>query len=79
MSDVDWSSKAVVHSRSDTGSEMYFDFARLDEGPLAAMVHKVAAMPAEERARVIMDVAGRGNLDVGQIMALAQRPDLPPA
>jgi hypothetical protein len=79
MSDVDWNAKAIVHMRSDGGSEMFVDFVQLREGTLAAMVRSVAELPVEERARIIMDVSGKGNLDIGQIMALAARPDLPAA
>ena len=79
MSDVNWDANAVVHSRSDGGSELDFNFDKLAEGPLAAMVRLVAAMPSAERARVIFDVTGRGNLDIGQVMALAALPDLPKA
>ncbi len=77
MSDVDWSAKAIVHVRSDGGSEMYINFEKLREGPLGEMVRSVAALPAAERARIIMDVEGRGNLDIGQIMALAAKLDAP--
>jgi hypothetical protein len=77
MNDVDWSAKAVVHSRSDGGSDMDVNFDRLREGPLDEMVRSVAILPAAERARIIMDVEGRGNLDIGQIMTLAAQLDAP--
>jgi hypothetical protein len=79
MSDVNWDAVAVVHSRSDGGSELDFNFDKLAEGPLSDMVKLVAAMPSAERARVIFDISGRGNLDIGQVMALAARSDLPGA
>ena len=79
MSDIDWGAHVVVHCRSDGGSELDFNFDKLDEGPLSAMVRRVAAMSGAERARIIFDVSGRGNLDIGQVMALAARPDLPAA
>jgi len=77
MSDVDWNAHAVVHSRTDGGSELDFNFDELAQGPLSDMVRLVAGLSSAERARVIFDVRGRGNLDVGQVMALAARPDLP--
>ena len=77
MSDVNWDAHAVVHSRTDGGSELDFNFDKVAEGPLSEMVRLVAAMPGAERSRVIFDVSGRGNLDIGQVMVLAGRPDLP--
>lgn len=58
---------------------MFFDFETLGEGPLSDMVAKVVAMSAAERARVIVDVVGQGNLTVAQVLALAERPDFPGA
>jgi len=77
MSDIDWTTHVVVHCRADGGSELDFNFDTLDQGPLAAMVRRVAAMSSADRARIIFDVSGQGNLDIGQVMALAARPDLP--
>ena len=71
MSEIDWTANAVVHCRSDDGSDMYINFDKLREGPLDEMVRSVVVLSPAERARIIMDVRGRGNLDVGQIMALA--------
>ncbi len=77
--DIDWNRPAVLHERSDDGSEMYFDFEKIDEGTLGAMVARVAAMEPLDRSRVILDVLGQGNLSVAEIMALAARADLPAA
>lgn len=76
---IDWTRPCVLHARSDVGSEMFFDFETLGEGPLSDMVAKVVAMSAAERARVIVDVVGQGNLTVAQVLALAERPDFPGA
>lgn len=78
MSDIDWNAKAVVHSRADGGSELDFNFDKIGEGTLAEMVRWVADMSSADRARIIFDVSGKGNLDIGQVLALAARPDLPP-
>lgn len=77
--DIDWTRPCILQARSDSGSEMFFDFEKLDEGPLSAMVGKVVGMSAADRARVIVDVPGKGNLTVGEVLALAQRPDFPAA
>ncbi|MDO6413095.1 hypothetical protein Q4F19_01750 [Sphingomonas sp. BIUV-7] len=79
MSDTDWGRRAVLHARSDAGSEMAFDFDTLADGTLGEMVGKVAAMSSDERARVIIDVPGQGYLTVGEVLALAERPDFPAA
>jgi hypothetical protein len=75
--DIDWTRPCILHARSDGGSEMYVDFDTLADGPLSAMISRVVAMSAAERARVIVDVPGRGNLTVGEVLALAERPDFP--
>lgn len=75
MSDIDWTTRAIVHCRSDGGSDMDINFDRLRDGPLDQMVRSVAVLPADERARIVMDVHGRGTLDIGQIMALAAQLD----
>jgi len=78
MSDaIDWDRRAVLHARTDEGSEMAFDFDTLAEGTLAEMVGKVAAMIPSERARVIVEVPGQGNLTVGEVLELAMRMDFP--
>lgn len=56
---------------------MYVDFETLDQGPLSAMVGRVVAMSPTERARVIVDVPGKGNLTVGEVLALSERDDFP--
>jgi hypothetical protein len=78
MSDmIEWGRPCILHARSDGGSEMYVDFETLDQGPLSAMVGRVVAMSPTERARVIVDVPGRGNLTVGEVLALSERGDFP--
>lgn len=79
MNAIDWDAKAVLQRRDDAGSDMFVQFDTIDEGPLGAMVRRVQGMPPGERARVVLDVTGRGMLTVAEIMALASRPDLPPA
>jgi len=74
---IDWARPCILHARSDGGSEMYVDFETLDQGPLSAMVGRVVAMSPTERARVIVDVPGKGNLTVGEVLALSERDDFP--
>ena len=77
MPTTDWAAPATLHARDDGGSEMHYNFAVLGTGPLGDLVRQVAAMPAEERARVVIDVAGGKSLNVSEILALAAQEDLP--
>jgi glutathione peroxidase len=71
MPTTDWNAPATLHMRDDGGSEMHYNFAVLAKGTLGDLVSQVAAMPADERARVLIDVAGGSTLNVGEILALA--------
>jgi hypothetical protein len=77
MSAVDWQAKATLQQRDDAGSDMFVQFDTIGQGTLAEMVARVMAMPPHDRARVVLDVAGRGMLDVGQIGDLSRRADFP--
>ncbi len=77
MPTTDWGAAATLHARDDGGSEMHYNFTVLAAGPLGQLVRQVAAMPADERARVVLDVAGGKSLNVSEILALAAQDDLP--
>ncbi len=74
--DIDWTIPATLHERDDGGSDLHYDFRTIAKGPLSELVRQVAGLPAAERARLVID-SGGGTLNVGEIMALAQREDLP--
>ena len=76
MQAIDWTAPATLHERDDCGSDMNYDFKTIAKGPLGELVRQAAAMPSAERARLVID-SGSGTLSVGEIMALAQRKDLP--
>ena len=76
MPDIDWTVPATLHERDDGGSDLHYDFRTIAKGPLNELVRQVAGLPAAERARLVID-SGGGTLNVGEIMALAQREDLP--
>lgn len=76
MQDIDWSVPATLIERDDGGSDLHFDFRTIGTGSLGELVRRVAAMPANERARLVID-SGHTTLNVGEIMVLAQRSDLP--
>ena len=77
MNSIDWNAHATLQQRDDAGSDMYFAFETIGEGPLAAMVERAMAMAPHERARLVLDVRGVGMLDVGRIAELSRREDFP--
>ena len=77
MQAIDWQTPATLHSRDDGGSDLHYDFREVRKGPLAELVRHVAALSANDRARMVVDVSGGSTLNVAQIMNLAQREDLP--
>ena len=56
---------------------MHYNFEVLANGTLCELVRRVAAMPAAERARVVIDVTGGKSLNVSEILDLAAQEDLP--
>ena len=76
MNTIDWTASATLIERDDAGSDMHYHFRTIEKGTLGSLVRKVAEMPASERARLVID-SGGGTINVGEIMALAKREDLP--
>lgn len=72
MSGLDWNAEATLHERDDAGSELQYNFNVIKKAPLRDLVAEVAAMSADARARLIIDVAGGKSLNVGEIMDLAK-------
>lgn len=77
MDAIDWNAPATVHERDDAGSDRFVQFNELARGTLAEMVRYVCGMPAEARARVVLDTSGHMTMTVGEIAALAKRDDFP--
>ena len=77
MEAIDWSVPATLSERDDSGSDLHDHFRKLRDGSLGELVRAVAAMPAAENARLVLEVPGGKTLNVGEILALAQREDLP--
>lgn len=77
MNTVDWNAAATLIERDDGGSELHYHFREVKKGTLGALVREVAAMDAAARARLVIDIAGASTINVGQIMELAAREDLP--
>ncbi len=76
MEPIDWTAPATLHERDDGGSDMHYDFRTVAKGSLGELVRRVAGLSSPERARLVID-SGGGTLNVCEIMALAQREDLP--
>lgn len=76
MSGLDWNAEATLHERDDAGSEMQYNFSVLKKAPLRELVAQVAAMDAQQRARLVIDVAGGKSLNVGEILDLAGKAGL---
>lgn len=74
---MDWSKPAKLLERQDGGSEMFFEFNEVASDTLQTLVTRVTAMPAAERARMVIDAGTAGTFNVGEIVALAARDDFP--
>ncbi|MBA4354678.1 MAG: hypothetical protein C0409_08290 [Novosphingobium sp.] len=72
MSGLDWNAEATLHERDDAGSELQYNFNVLKKAPLRDLVAEVAAMAVDDRARLVIDVAGGKSLNVGEVMELAR-------
>jgi len=72
MSALDWNAEATLHERDDAGSEMQYNFNVLKKAPLRDLVTEVATMSADERARLVIDVAGGKSLNVVEILEIAR-------
>lgn len=76
MTTIDWNADATLHERDDGGSELQYNFSTIKTGRLGDLVRDVAGMPVDERARLVIDVAGGKSLNVVEIIELAGRDDL---
>ncbi|CAH0496855.1 hypothetical protein [Novosphingobium sp. CECT 9465] len=72
MSGLDWNAEATLHERDDAGSEMQYNFNMLKKAPLRELVTEVVGMSVDQRARLVIDVAGGKSLNVGEVMELAK-------
>ena len=79
MDEVDWDEPATLMEREDSGSDMYIGLRKRGQGRLADMIRQARAAPEEQQGRYIIERPGKPNLDIYQIIALSQRPDLPDA
>lgn len=75
---IDWNDRATLHRRPNGNkSDMLRGFSIIRDGTFAEMVRFVASLPAEDRAGLVIQKSGDRLFELGEIMALARRPDLP--
>lgn len=72
MSGPDWNAEATLHERDDAGSDLQYNFNVIRKAPLRDLVADVVAMATDERARLVIDVAGGKSLNIGEIIDLAK-------
>jgi len=72
---VDWNHAASLHKRGDEG--MLAAFRMIRQGTLADLVYFVSELPEEQRREYEIVKEGDRRLGLGEIMALAGRPDFP--
>lgn len=73
MPSPDWNAEATLHERDDDGSEMQYNFREVKKGRLGDLVREVAGMAVADRARLVIDIPGGKSINVGEILALAER------
>ena len=73
---IEWDDRASVHV-ADDGQGVLDGMNGLYRGTLAEMVALVAAMPEDERNKLVIQKAGDHKLGAAEIMELSQRDDFP--
>ncbi len=73
---VNWSDHATLH-RSDDGAGVLYAMKAVRRGTLSEMVSFVMSLPESERGSYVIEKAGDHRLAIGEIRALASRPDFP--
>ncbi len=73
---IAWDDHATVHLAAD-GQGMFNPLKGLYRGSLAEMVALVSHLPESERGKFVIQKAGDHRMELGEIMALAERADFP--
>lgn len=77
---IDWNDHAAVHRRPEgEKSDMLRGFSVMRDGTFAEMVRFVASLPEDDRKGLVIQKSGDRLFELGEIMALARRPDMPSA
>lgn len=73
---VEWNDHSELH-RKDDGGGVFSGLKAIRSGTLAELVGYVAHLPEGERGNYVIEKSGDHRLTIGEIMALASRPDFP--
>lgn len=76
LPEVAWQDMASIRRRDEGGGVLHA-MKTIHRGTLAEMVAMISNMPAERRQDFVIEKAGDRQLDLGEIMALAERDDFP--
>ncbi len=75
---IDWNDHASIHRRPEGNkSDMFRGFQVIRDGTFAEMIRFVAALPEEERQDLVIQKAGDRMFELGEIMTLSRREDMP--
>lgn len=75
-SPVEWDDHSELH-RKDDGGGLLSGLKSIRSGSLADLVGYVSHLPEDERGNYEIEKSGDHRLSIGEIMALASRPDFP--
>ena len=75
---VEWNDFAELHEKDD-GAGILSGLTAIRQGTLAQLVRFVASLPEGERERYVIHKSGDHRLEIGEILLLSRRPDLPRA
>jgi len=73
---VEWNDLAELHEKDDGGG-ILSGLKAIRQATLAELVRYVALLPEGERDQYVIYKAGDHRLEIGEIMLLSRRPDLP--
>lgn len=73
---IDWDDPSSLH-RGDDGGGVLHGLKAVRHGGLADLIRFVLTLPEDERPRYVIDKSGDHRLAIGEILALARRPDFP--
>ena len=77
MTNINWNAPARLLEREDGGSDLYVDFRERGAGSVCLLVAQVLELPANQRARMVIDAGAQGMFNMTDIMALSERADYP--
>ncbi len=73
---IEWNDLAELHEKDDGGG-ILSGLKGIRQATLAELVRYIAQLPEAEREQYVIYKAGDHRLEIGEIMLLSRRPDLP--